>query len=41
MHDEHKIIIELKAVDAINSIHNAQIMTYLRLYKLNWDCCSI
>jgi GxxExxY protein len=28
---EHKVIIELKSVDAINEIHIAQVLTYLKL----------
>ena len=28
---EHKVIIELKAVEALNEVHLAQLMTYLRL----------
>ena len=28
---EHKVIIKLKAVEALNEVHLAQLMTYLRL----------
>lgn len=31
---ENKVIIEVKAVEAINDIHKAQLLTYLRLTKL-------
>lgn len=28
---EHRVIVELKAVEALNNVHFAQVMTYLRL----------
>lgn len=28
---EHKVIVELKAVEAINDVHKAQLMTYMKL----------
>jgi GxxExxY protein len=31
---ENKLIIEIKAVDVINDMHKAQLLTYLRLTKL-------
>jgi GxxExxY protein len=35
---ERKLVIELKSVDALNDIHLAQTLTYLKLgnYKLAW-----
>ncbi len=30
---EHKVIVELKAVEAINDVHKAQLMTYMKLAK--------
>jgi GxxExxY protein len=30
---DNKIIIELKSVDKINAVHEAQILTYMKLYK--------
>ncbi len=33
---ENKIVVELKAVDALNDIHLAQILTYLKLQKLRF-----
>ena len=32
---ENKIVIELKAVEALNDVHLAQILTYMRLGKFN------
>lgn len=32
---EDKIILELKAVDSLNNIHTAQLLTYLKLSNLN------
>lgn len=32
---EDKIILELKAVDSLNNIHTAQLLTYLKLANLN------
>ncbi|MDQ8180794.1 GxxExxY protein [Pelagicoccus sp. SDUM812005] len=32
---ESKIILELKVVDELNDIHTAQLLTYLKLSKLN------
>jgi len=32
---ENRVVIELKAVDALNDIHIAQILTYLKLSELN------
>lgn len=32
---EHKLVIELKAVDALNDVHLAQILTYLKLGGFN------
>ena len=31
---ENKVILEIKSVDALNNIHLAQLLTYLRLSKL-------
>jgi GxxExxY protein len=31
---EHRLVVELKAVDALHPAHQAQVMTYLRLTKL-------
>jgi len=31
---ENKLIIELKAVEALNNVHLAQILTYLKLSKI-------
>jgi GxxExxY protein len=31
---ENKVIIEVKAVDALNDIHKAQVLTYLKLSKI-------
>jgi GxxExxY protein len=33
---ENQIIIELKSVDALNDIHMAQILTYLKLQNLRY-----
>lgn len=30
---ERKVIVELKAVEAINDVHKAQLMTYMKLAK--------
>ncbi|RMF09057.1 MAG: GxxExxY protein [Candidatus Neomarinimicrobiota bacterium] len=32
---ENKVVIELKSVDALNDIHIAQLLTYLKLSELN------
>jgi len=34
---ENKLIIELKAVEALNQIHFAQLLTYLKCPTVNWD----
>jgi GxxExxY protein len=34
---ENKVIIEIKSVQVISPVHLKQIMTYLKLTKLNWD----
>jgi GxxExxY protein len=31
---DHKVIVELKAVDALRSVHRAQVLSYLRATKL-------
>ena len=31
---ENKVIVEIKAVEALNDIHKAQVLTYLRLTNL-------
>jgi GxxExxY protein len=33
---EEKVVIEVKSVDALNEIHLAQTLTYLKLGGLNW-----
>ncbi|OQW96564.1 MAG: GxxExxY protein [Desulfobacteraceae bacterium A6] len=32
---ENKLIVELKSVEKLNSIHEAQILTYMKLAKIN------
>lgn len=34
---ENKVIIEVKSVEALNDIHLAQVLTYLKLSKCNLD----
>jgi GxxExxY protein len=33
---EGKLIIEVKAVDALNNVHTAQLLTYLKLTNIRW-----
>jgi GxxExxY protein len=41
---EDKVIVELKAVDSLNAVHEAQLLTYMRLAKMevglliNFNC---
>jgi len=44
---EHKVIVEIKAVEAFNDVHTAQVLTYLKLSKckigllLNFNVSSL
>ena len=44
---ENKIVIELKSVEALNDVHTAQILTYMRLgnfkigYLMNYNVASL
>lgn len=31
---EHKVVVEIKAIEVIDEIHKAQLLTYLKLYGL-------
>ncbi len=33
---ENKVVIEIKSVEALNDVHLAQTLTYLKLGNLNW-----
>ncbi len=33
-----KLVIEIKSVELLNDIHLAQILTYLKLGIISWDC---
>lgn len=44
---ENKVVVEIKAVDAFNAVHLAQVLTYLKLSKcklgllINFNVCSL
>lgn len=35
---ENRVVVEVKSTDAIHPIHQAQLLSYLRLSGMRWGC---